>query len=125
MKRVWPLTALILLLLGLVMPRSTAREIVEIRLRGHYYPAPATVLITVAVEPAADHTALLIEADSDQYFRSSAIALEGANERRVHSIEFKSLPAGRYQLSARVMSKGEVLATATEGLIVLANGEDR
>ena len=42
-----------------------AKDIVEIRLRGHFYAEPATVRITVAVEPAPNHRALLIEADGE------------------------------------------------------------
>ena len=44
---------------------------------------------------------LVVEADSDDYFRSSAIELDGANEKRLHSVEFKNLPAGTYDSGRR------------------------
>jgi hypothetical protein len=100
-----------------------AREIVEIRLRGHYFAEPATVRITVAVEPAADHRKLIIEADGERYFRSSALTLDGENEKRLHTVEFKNLPAGEYTLRASVRSIDELLATATQDLIVTGIGE--
>lgn len=101
---------------------SPARQLVEIRLRGHYYAEPATVQITVAVEPAANHRALVVEADSPQYFRSSALPLDGESEKRLHTVEFKNLPAGAYTLRAELRSLDEILATATQDLVVTGTG---
>jgi hypothetical protein len=95
-----------------------ARELVEIRLRGHYYSAPATVSIMIAVEPGEQNRMLIVEADSDNYFRSSAVELDGENEKRLHSVEFRSLPEGEYTIRALVRSKSQVLASAVGGLIV-------
>jgi len=112
------ITTVILVLGALSTPRSPAKELVEIKVRGYYFAAPATVPMVVAVEPAARNRMLVVEADSDDYFRSSAIELEGENEKRLHTVEFRSLPAGTYEIRARVMSKNEVLGTAVEGLVV-------
>jgi hypothetical protein len=101
---------------------GTANGILEIRLRGHYYAEPATVRITVAVEPGAENRALLVEADSATYFRSSAVTLDGEKEKRLHTVEFKNLPAGSYILRAQVRSAEDVLATATQDLVVTGTG---
>lgn len=101
---------------------GAAGEVVEIRLRGHYYAEPATVQITVAIEPAANHHALIVEADGERYFRSSALSLDGEKEKRIHSVEFKNLPAGAYTLRATVRSLDEVLAMATQDLVVTGVG---
>lgn len=115
-----------LIIIGAISaPRSPAKELVEIRVRGHYFAAPATVPITVAVEPGAQNRLLVVEADSDDYFRSSAIELDGENEKRLHSVEFKSLPAGHYTLRAQVRSKSEVLGTAVGGLVVTGMTPER
>ena len=103
---------------AMTTPSSPAREIVEIRVRGHYFSAPATVPITVAVEPGAQNRMLIVEADSEDYFRSSGVELAGENEKRLHSVEFKSLPAGEYTIRAEVRSKTEVLGSAVGGLVV-------
>ena len=123
MKRVISWTMLTALLATTAAVAGNAGEVVTIRLRGHYFSEPATVQITVAVEPAENHRALVIEADSDHYFRSSAIMLSGETDKRIHSVEFKSLPAGSYTLRAQVRSAAEVLATATEDLVVTGVGE--
>ena len=109
------LVAAILVSATLLAP---AKEIVEIRVRGHYYAAPATVPVVVAVEPRAENRTLVIEADGEEYFRSSEVELDGEKEKRLHSLEFKSLPAGEYTLRAVVRSKSEVLATAVRELVV-------
>ena len=103
---------------AMTTPPSPAREIVEIRVRGHYFSAPATVPITVAVEPGAQNRMLIVEADSEDYFRSSGVELAGENEKRLHSVEFKSLPAGEYTIRAEVRSKTDVLGSAVGGLVV-------
>ena len=118
MKRFAGFTVVILALTALTAPRVPAKEIVEIRIRGHYWPAPATVPITIAVEPGANNRALIVEADSDDYYRSSSIELDGENEKRLHLVEFKSLPAGDYVVRAQVKSKSQVLGTAVNELVV-------
>lgn len=122
MTRIICLTTLTLGLIGATTIGGQAGEMVQIRLRGHYYAEPATVQITVAVEPSADNRALVIEADGDNYFRSSALVLDGQNEKRLHSVEFKNLPAGSYTLRAQVRSTQDVLATATQDLVVTGIG---
>jgi hypothetical protein len=99
-----------------------AGELIAIRLRGHYYAEPATVQITVAVEPATNNRALVVEADGENYFRSSALVLDGEKEKRLHTVEFKNLPAGVYTLRAQVRSAAEVLAMASQDLVVTGVG---
>jgi hypothetical protein len=112
------LTAVILAVASMAAPRSPAKDLVEIRVHGHYFSAPATIPVTVAVEPGASNRALMVEVDGDNYYRSSGKDLEGEKEKRLHVMEFRNLPAGRYALRARVMSKNGVLGTAVEGLLV-------
>jgi hypothetical protein len=95
-----------------------AQDVVEIRLRGRYFTDPATVRITVAVEPNADNRALRIEADGDHLFRSSEVVLEGEDGKRIHTVEFKNLPAGSYTIRAAVLSSAQVRGAAEEFLIV-------
>jgi hypothetical protein len=99
-----------------------ATEIVEIRLRGRYYAEPATVQITIAVEPDAENRSLRVEAESERMFRSSQINLDGANEKRIHTLEFKNLSAGEYTLSAQVLSSNDVRAVANQALTVSGGG---
>jgi hypothetical protein len=112
----------LLLIAGLIATttlRGTAGELVEIRLNGHYFAAPATVDLVVAVEPNADNRVLRIEADGDQQYRSTELTLEGQSEKRLHTIEFKNLPAGTYELRAEVLNGKTVRGVAVQDLQVM------
>ena len=99
-----------------------ASDVVQIRLRGHFFAEPATVQITVAIEPAQNHRVLRVAADGERYFRASELTLEGENGKRLHSVEFRNLPAGNYMLVAEVHSSSEILGKATQQLVVTSSG---
>jgi hypothetical protein len=116
--------AALLVIVGVVAAAtvSQATDVVEIRLHGRYYVEPATVSITVAVEPHANNRLLRIEADSEEMYRASDLTLSGADEKRLHILQFKNLPAGNYMLRAQVMSTEDVLGMATQELVVTGSG---
>lgn len=111
------ITAALAVIVLLAVPAVT-QDVVEIRVRGRFFSEPATVRVTVAVEPNAANRALVVEADGDRLFRSSELPLEGAHEQRIHTVEFKNLPAGQYVLRAEVRSSNDVRGLAEELVIV-------
>ena len=125
MKRLTCVAVAIVGLTALTSQQLPAKEIVEIRIRGRFYQAPATIPITIAVEPGADNRTLIVEADSADFYRSSAIDLDGENEKRLHLVEFRSLPAGDYVVRAQVKSKSQVLGTAVNQLVVSGTTPER
>jgi hypothetical protein len=108
--------------MGAGVVRGDAADVVELRLRGRYFMEPATVHITVAVEPDEANRVLRIEADGDTVFRASDVALSGAGEKRIHAMEFKNLPAGTYTLRAQVFSADDLRGMAEQELIVSGVG---
>jgi hypothetical protein len=64
--------------------------------------APAVVLIEMRVEPADENRALEITVESGEYFRASTIPLAGARAARVHSVQYRSLPAGSYEVAVAI-----------------------
>jgi hypothetical protein len=112
---------------SLVMGSSlaAAEDVVELRIRGRYFSDPATVRITVAVEPNADNRTLRIEADGDRLFRSSEVVLDGENGKKVHTVEFKNLPAGSYTIRAAVLSTAQVRGAAEEFVVVGDPGDQQ
>jgi hypothetical protein len=102
-----------------------AQDLVEIRVRRRFYTEPATVRITVAVRPDQENRTLVILADGDRFFRSSEVTLEGDKEQRIHTVEFKNLPAGHYVLRAEVHSHARMRAAAEESLTVGEPGDAR
>ena len=114
---------LVTALVGAGAMRGDATDIVEIRLRGRYYVEPATVQVIVAVEPDAANRTLRIEADSEHMFRASDVTLSGADEKRLHMVQFKNLPAGEYTLRAEVLSSDSVRGMAEQPLVVTGGGQ--
>ena len=98
-------------------------EVVEILLRGRYFIEPATVQITVAVEPNEENRSLRIEADGEQMFRATQIELTGANDKKMHAVEFKNLPAGNYMLRAEVSGAHDVRGMTQQELVVSGAGQ--
>jgi len=64
--------------------------------------APATVRVTVTVEPDERNRGLMVEADSLDFYSSSEVTLEGNGSSRVKRFEFKNLPPGEYEVRATV-----------------------
>jgi hypothetical protein len=82
--------------------------------------APALLRIQVYVNPAPDNRLLEIVAESDEYFRSSSIALEGARASRFHAVVYRSVPPGVYTVRAVLIGDdGEVSASAGQGVLVV------
>ena len=101
---------------------SDAQDVVDIVLHGKYFSEPATVRFMVAVEPGEKNRTLRVEADSTDMFRASEITLDGADEKRLHTVTFKNLAAGHYMLRAQVLSTSEVLGTAEDDVVVTGMG---
>jgi hypothetical protein len=91
---------------------------VEIRLSGRYFAEPATVQMIIAVEPDTQNRTLRVEADGDNMFASTEIQLAGDREQRLHTVQFKNLPAGGYTLRAQVLSHDSVRSQATQEIMV-------
>jgi hypothetical protein len=75
--------------------------------------APANLIIRTRVEPDVDNRAMEVVAESDGFYRSSAIQLEGDRAPKTTVFEFRSLPAGDYDVRAVVIgADGEQRAVA-------------
>ncbi len=85
-----------------------AGSALTVHLTPHFATAPASLMVTVAVPENAANRALEIEADSGSFYRSSSIQLDGDKARKVQQFTFTDLPAGEYQVTARlVTTRGE------------------
>jgi hypothetical protein len=104
-----------------VLPGDTA-QVVSIIMDGAFFIEPANVSFVIAVEPNAENRILWVEADSGALFRASEVALNGANEKRLHPFVFKSLPGGRYTLRAEVRSQSDVRGLAMRTIVVTGKG---
>ena len=87
----------------------------EAKLRIHVTPAvakaPAEVRIEVWVAPQDDNRTLEIAVDSGDFYRRSAIALDGAQAAHSFTVAYRAMPAGDYEVLVRLLAqKGAVRA---------------
>lgn len=88
--------------------------------------APANLHIRVSVEPNAMNRSVVVVAESEDYFRSSEVALEGDQGPRTVILEFRSVPGGHYEIRGAVSdAQGREVATARQNVFVLASGNER
>ena len=66
-------------------------------------PAPGYMRSVIRVTPSTENRALRVEIDSDDYFRSTEIQLDGASAPMSHFMDWKEVPAGKYDLIVTVM----------------------
>ena len=86
--------------------------------------APAHLIVRTAIEPDLDNRALEIVVDSADFYRSSLIELNGEEAPRTSVVEFRGVPGGRYEVSARLLGEGgESRALARRIVDVITNAD--
>jgi len=113
-------------LFGLVVMMTTvvsAKEPLSIRAYPAMSFAPANLVIRTSVEPDANNRAMEVVADSDGFYRSSGIQLEGDRAPKTTTFEFHSLPPGEYEVIAVVIgADGQRRAFARAHVNVVESG---
>jgi hypothetical protein len=61
--------------------------------------APANVRVQARIEANAANRAIEISADSQNFYRSSVVQLDGASAPRINVFEFRGLPGGKYEVT--------------------------
>ena len=111
------LCGILVLLTTPVVTRTGER--LAIRVSPSVALAPADLTVRTTIESNASNRTLVIIAESDDFYRSSEIPLDGAKAPRTTSLAFRSLPGGVY--SVRAVLKGandEWLAQTRQALTV-------
>src|SRR5688572_31884541 len=104
------LTNAIAICLLLTLPFAAApsgaqeQEPMMVRVTPAFARSPATLRIEVLVAPDEENRALLIGLDSADYYRSSSIALAGADAARFHSVVYASVPEGVYRVYVQLQT---------------------
>ena len=83
--------------------------------------APANLIVRTMIEADADNRAIAIVAESDDFYRSSEVQLDGDHAPRTNTFEFRSRPSGTYQVKAVLIgTASEPRATARQQINVMA-----
>jgi hypothetical protein len=84
--------------------------------------APADLMIRAIVEADSRNRAIEITAESDDFYRSSEVPLDGANAPRTTQFRFRSLPGGAYMVSVVLKdANAEPLALARRQIRVVSS----
>jgi hypothetical protein len=84
--------------------------------------APANLVVRTTIPANEQNRAVQIVAESDSFYRSSEVQLEGDHAPRTTRFEFRSLPPGSYEVRAIVLgTHGEERSSARQQVNVLAS----
>ncbi len=74
-----------------------------LRLTPRFVSAPGYLRSLIRVAPHASNRALRVEIERASYYRSSEIQLDGASAPMSHFMDWKEVPAGKYDLIVSVI----------------------
>jgi hypothetical protein len=114
---------------GLAVMTSTvvgAKEPLSIQVSPAISLAPANLVIRARLEPDADNRAMEVVVESGEFYRSSAIQLDGDRAPRTTTFEFRNVPPGEYEVSALVIgTDGQQRALERSHVNVMESGASR
>src|SRR5258708_1894858 len=88
--------------------------------------APANLAVRAMVEADAQNRAIEIVAESDDFYRSSEVQLDGDRAPRTNTFEFGSLPPGMYEVRATLLgARGEHRAAMRQQVNVMSSAAGR
>jgi hypothetical protein len=117
--------------LGLMLMLTTlpiaAREgnRLDIRVTPAVAIAPANLRVRATIEANRSNRAIEIIAESDSFYRSSEIPLDGERAPRTTQLEFRGLPGGVYAVRAVLKGASGVLALARQEVNVVGGLQER
>jgi hypothetical protein len=102
---------------------AMAESPVQLKINRRVLPLGADLRVIVNIVRDPDNRALTIEADSEDYLRSSTIPLDGDLEAYTHQFWFTHLPIGEYEVTAKVLGPRGVRATDTLSVSIVGSSK--
>lgn len=84
--------------------------------------APANLVVRAYVMADPDNRAIEVVAESEDFYRSSEIQLNGEKAPRTNVFEFRSLPTGTYQVRAVLIGTQGQRALVRSEINVMSSG---
>lgn len=98
-----------------------ARDRLTIRVSPAIAFAPANLVIRAMVATDTENRAIEITADSNEFYRSSEVQLDGDRAPRTTIFEFRSVPGGTYEVRAVLKGRrGQQLAVTGTSVEVVS-----
>ena len=115
----------VLALLGMSAPVN-GRAALELRARPAFSFAPSDLQLEFVIAPDRQNGALDVIAESDDFYRSSLIELEGESAPRVFSLRYQAVPAGEYSVRGVLFDRnGRERAMVEKQITVMSTGGER
>lgn len=112
-----------ILLAGVAFPLGASGRM-TMRVSPEVSFAPAHLIVRATVQAASENRAREVVAESDDYYRSSTVQLDGERAPRTSIVDFISLPGGTYDVTVRLLDRqGDTLAADRKQARVIAGGE--
>ncbi len=112
--------ALLVAALLIVPPSAGANGRLALRVTPNVAFAPATVRVLATVAADQENRAIEVVAESDTFYRSSQVPLDGDEAPRANLFQFRGLPPGRYQVTATLIDADGRHIVASQPLRVVA-----
>jgi hypothetical protein len=103
----------------------TASEPVLLQVSPSVSMAPANVRIRARVPKNADNRGIEIAAESDDFYRSSYVSLDGDRAPFITEIAFKGLPGGAYHVSVVLIGSQGIRGSVTQPFTIIDSPVDR
>ena len=116
-----------IVLFGLLMATTTlplgAGEPITMRVSPAVAFAPANLIVRATIAADSENRAVVVTADSADFYRASEMQLNGEQAPRTNTFEFRSLPPGSYEVRAILIgSDGRPRGTVRQQVNVIASG---
>ena len=118
MRTIFRNAVLTLACVGLVPGLVRSDEKLSIRVSPAMTMAPAFVVVRAVIESDQDNRALDVIAESDDFYTSSQVPLNGTQSPRTKEVRFGGLPAGSYQITAILVGSRGHRAAVSGTLVV-------
>ena len=116
----------VLVVVSVVAAPADARDRLALRVSPAVAFAPADLMIRAEVDSNVANRAIELVAESDDFYRSSEVQLNGARAPRVTTVAFRSLPSGAYEVRATLKGQnGATLAHSHTTINVVDSGTSR
>lgn len=109
--------ALLIATLPMVIANAKDDE-ASVRVRPSFSPAPATLRITAVVDADERNRNLVVEIDSEDFYRSSTRPLNGESAAHIHDLIFRAVPEGNYEVRSTVLRSDGTRVTRLSRAVV-------
>jgi hypothetical protein len=110
-----------IVVLAFVAPLGAAERL-SMRISPTVAFAPANLIVKAMVEANKDNRSIEISAESDDFYRSSEIQLDGDSAPRTTMLRFPSLPGGIYVVRAVLKGAGGHAIASSEFKMNVVDG---